>query len=242
MTYMSTSRQLVYISDISYDIPSYKMEHLSCFYPGLLSLGTALLNSKGEDKVELPPALKERHQWAAEAIAETCWVMYADNPTGLGSEEIVFDRPMVPQTSPQLLNSLKGPGGTNTQVYYIPVDVEHNRWWKVIDGWDKEGRPGDVAPGVQHDHRKLVVTNGGKASWDLYSQDLPSGNETPYVPSPSETVEEKGTTRHSKSGSRRPIHLQTHLRDYKVRDGRWLMRPEVGPVISHFWPFLTDLL
>lgn len=240
MTYVSTTRNLVYISDIHYELPAYKMEHLSCFYPGLLSLGTELLRSgdapsdteaEGLQNVELPDSLRERHRWAAEAIAETCWAMYADNPTGLGSEEIVFDRPLLPETTPvSPAQDTLGDADTvmtpkTSRVYYVPVGVEHNRWWTTVDKWEANGRPGTTPPGIQGSDRKLVVTNGGKGSWEVYLSMYPTENEVAYTP-PEVSDEEEAKDSRPKA-QRRPMHLRTHLRDYRVRDGRWLMRPEV---------------
>src|SRR6201999_2541616 len=142
--------------------------HLSCFYPGLLSLGVELLTTSGPG-VELSSSLKERHQWAAEAIAETCWVMYADNPTGLGSEEIVFDRPMLPKTSspvPNLNDTVPTPPRP-APPQYTQVDANYNRWWEAVDEWEAQGRLNASVPGVHNKQRKGVVTNGGKGSWEV---------------------------------------------------------------------------
>ena len=56
--------------------PSHKLEHLTCFLPGLLALGAATLP-------DIPP----RHMWAARAFAHTCWTLYADSPSGLAPDE-----------------------------------------------------------------------------------------------------------------------------------------------------------
>lgn len=227
LTYISTNRELVYITNAQGKYPAYKMEHLSCFYPGLLSLGVELLTSSSE----LPARLKERHQWAAEAIAETCWVMYADNPTGLGSEVIYFDRPLLPQTPPvppvQKAVGEGAPAPANPRPNtpkYTPVDDGYNRWWNAIDEWEGQGRPNTKAPGVHHAQRKLVVTNGGKGSWEVYS-DIPSGNETPLETGESEHEDLTEDWRRP-TAQKRPAHQKTHLRDYQVYDSRWLMRPE----------------
>lgn len=92
--------------------PSHVLEHLSCFLPGLLALGAHTLpldnleslgidlddligssefshSSKGY-KMVASYNLKELHMWAAEGLAQTCWLTYADQPTGLGPDEIVM--------------------------------------------------------------------------------------------------------------------------------------------------------
>ena len=52
-------------SDGNGDNPSGKLEHLSCFLPGVLALGVSSLG--------LPHDVAKIHQWAAEGIATTCW-------------------------------------------------------------------------------------------------------------------------------------------------------------------------
>jgi mannosyl-oligosaccharide alpha-1,2-mannosidase len=54
------------------------MEHLSCYLPGVLALGAWTL--------DLPADVKQLHQWAAEGLAYTCWVMYADQQSHLGPD------------------------------------------------------------------------------------------------------------------------------------------------------------
>ncbi|KZT32445.1 seven-hairpin glycosidase [Sistotremastrum suecicum HHB10207 ss-3] len=156
LTYISPTRNLLYITDSTNAYPSHKFEHLSCFFPGLLSLGAEslsveewspisstrlsilpppppppvqVINPFGPpqppppppsppsphpfDKIEqkdktrgsfgssytsllgplTPSQLRDRHSIAAQGVAETCWILYGDNPTGLGSETVIFDRP-----------------------------------------------------------------------------------------------------------------------------------------------------
>jgi len=61
-------------------------EHLSCFFPGLLALGTHVL----------PPDVFSRHERAlheavARGIAHTCYLTYADMPSGLGADEVAME-------------------------------------------------------------------------------------------------------------------------------------------------------
>ncbi|KIK61668.1 glycoside hydrolase family 47 protein [Collybiopsis luxurians FD-317 M1] len=58
--------------------PSGNFEHLSCFLPGLLALGAQTL--------DLPPSEKEMHSFAAEGLAYSCWLTYADMKSGLGPD------------------------------------------------------------------------------------------------------------------------------------------------------------
>ncbi|KAF4567315.1 hypothetical protein EYR40_006312 [Pleurotus pulmonarius] len=115
LMFISPNRHLVYVTDRDDSksgkpgLPSQVLEHLSCFLPGLLALGVHTLPldslaSLGIDFAALHTgrlsedglkalsghSLKELHLWAAQSLAETCWLTYADQATGLGPEEVVF--------------------------------------------------------------------------------------------------------------------------------------------------------
>ncbi|RPD58911.1 seven-hairpin glycosidase [Lentinus tigrinus ALCF2SS1-7] len=102
LMYVTPNRQMLYITDTNgpKHMPSHVFEHLSCFFPGLLALGahTLPLNLSIIDPSGLNPDaqrayrllenydLRELHMAAAEGLATSCWLMYADMPTGLGPE------------------------------------------------------------------------------------------------------------------------------------------------------------
>lgn len=81
MLFVTPERGLLYVTDIrgTDERPDNQLEHLSCFLPGLLALGANQLT-------DLPPETKQLHQWAAEGLASTCWVLYADQKSGLGPD------------------------------------------------------------------------------------------------------------------------------------------------------------
>ena len=104
---------MLYVTDLhrTRGSPSGVLEHLSCFFPGLLALGAHLLPlddlpSLGIDYLglaaDLSPKdregyttlskynLTELHMWAAKGLTETCYLTYADQPSGLGPEQILF--------------------------------------------------------------------------------------------------------------------------------------------------------
>jgi len=104
---------MLYVTDLhlTYGSPTGVLEHLSCFLPGLLALGAHLLpldnlHSVGVDYLGLAAGfaprdrrgyarlasfnLRELHMWAAKGLAETCYLTYADQPSGLGPEEVLF--------------------------------------------------------------------------------------------------------------------------------------------------------
>lgn len=108
LLYISPKRGLLYVTDTrnsaTKPAPSNKFEHLSCFLPGLLALGANTLPDSAFEQQqphsERPTLLDEaelrRHDWrelhmlAAEGLAESCYQMYADQPTGLGPNEVLF--------------------------------------------------------------------------------------------------------------------------------------------------------
>ncbi|KAF7317660.1 alpha-1,2-Mannosidase [Mycena kentingensis (nom. inval.)] len=114
LLYVTPNRKLLYVTDANNGIPTFKFEHLSCFLPGMLTLGASTL--------DLPPATKERHQWAAEGIATTCWLSYADQATGLGPDEMTMTRPE----------------GAYTTM----------KWLTLLEEWEAAGRPGGIPPGL----------------------------------------------------------------------------------------------
>jgi Glycosyl hydrolase family 47 len=119
MMYLSGTRNLLYVTDIKGDhsAPAYRLEHLSCFYGGLLALGVETLTGTGD----LPLAEAELHRWAAEGLTTTCYLAYAETPTGVGPEEIHF------------INNKGNPS---------------HLWMPEVRKWMKRGRKGGVPPGV----------------------------------------------------------------------------------------------
>ncbi|KAJ3516943.1 hypothetical protein NLJ89_g816 [Agrocybe chaxingu] len=155
MLYLSPTRHLLYVSDSFGSTftesapPTLQFEHLSCFLPGLLALGAHSLpldnlNSLGIDLEELGNEklygyagrgykrltgynLKQLHMWAAEGLAQTCWLMYADQPTGLGPEEVKIK-----------FASTDGPWRDGPETHL---------WVDAVDKWKRSGSRG-VVPGL----------------------------------------------------------------------------------------------
>lgn len=80
LLYVTPNRHLLYVTDMQGSSPTHTFEHLSCFLPGLLALGAHTL--------PLSPRDRQLHQWAAQGLAYTCWITYADQATGLGPDEM----------------------------------------------------------------------------------------------------------------------------------------------------------
>jgi len=124
--YISKTRHLLYITDINRDGPSGKMEHLSCFFPGLIALGLHTL----PDSIYESADEKLLFQYAAEGLAHTCWVLYADQATGVGPEEVVF-QPYDSDAS-----------GDDKW--------ESGRWTNHVNEWIDQGKPKGKLKGVHN--------------------------------------------------------------------------------------------
>ena len=105
LVYVSSRRGLLYVTDASpLNNASHQFEHLSCFFPGLLALGVHTLPNTTFDISERPSTShgndvnelkyydwKELHLLAAQGLAESCYQMYEDQPTGLGPDIVQFN-------------------------------------------------------------------------------------------------------------------------------------------------------
>ena len=124
--YISKTRHLLYITDIDHRGPSGRMEHLSCFFPGLITLGLHIL----PDSVYKSADEKLLFQHAAEGLAHTCWVLYADQATGVGPDEVVFE----PYNSDESDSD----------------EWESGRWINHVNEWLDEGKPEGKLKGVHN--------------------------------------------------------------------------------------------
>lgn len=102
LMFITPTRDLLYVTDVHGPsaLASHTLEHLSCFLPGLLALGThtlprsafkrPLTSNIRSHKLLSSYDLYDLHSWAAAGLAETCWLMYADQPSGLGPETVIM--------------------------------------------------------------------------------------------------------------------------------------------------------
>jgi mannosyl-oligosaccharide alpha-1,2-mannosidase len=145
MLFLSPTRQLLYVTDIKYGHVTNKLEHLSCFFPGLLALGVKTLS--------LPPKVAQLHKWAAEGLATTCYLMYADQPSGLGAEAVTFEKwgavgAAAVYDNPSNSDPTPVPGQNGTVRGSIKNRVQ-GRWMDAVRLWEAQGKVGDVPPGVR---------------------------------------------------------------------------------------------
>jgi len=74
----------MYVTDMENGVVSHRLEHLSCFLPGVLALGAK--------RLDLPEDLRDLHRLAAHGLAYTCTMMYLDQESGLSPEYVQFTK------------------------------------------------------------------------------------------------------------------------------------------------------
>ncbi|KAJ7746460.1 glycoside hydrolase family 47 protein [Mycena maculata] len=127
LLYIGSHRDLLYVTELKRAKPTNRFEHLACFLPALLALGVetpALGLTAGE---------RERHSWAAEGLAQTCWAVYNDTATGLSPDDLIFDMWTV---------------------------TERGRWATHLREWESAGRPGPP-PGTSELERQPTPQGRG---------------------------------------------------------------------------------
>ncbi|KAJ6582035.1 glycoside hydrolase family 47 protein [Mycena capillaripes] len=177
LLYVSPTRRLMYVTDTSSATfehagrPTHKMEHLSCFLPGLLALGAHTLPlddpvalgldlrelgagtgwaERGYSALARQHSLRETHLWAAAGLAETCYMLYADQPTGLAPDEVGF----------KLTDSSRW--GLSKEGKWL--EGGGKRWIDAVEAWRKAGAGSGtwkgrrLPPGVGEDTKPLVYT------------------------------------------------------------------------------------
>jgi mannosyl-oligosaccharide alpha-1,2-mannosidase len=87
LVFLTPKRQLLYVTDIRNDLITGVFEHLSCFFPGLLALGAHILPTDAFSS----PLERNLHKAVARGIAHTCYLTYADMPSGLGADEVAME-------------------------------------------------------------------------------------------------------------------------------------------------------
>jgi len=153
LLYITPQRNLLYVTDITNDVPSHTLEHLSCFLPGLFALGVNTLSGE-----ELSQDVRELHLWAAKGLAETCWVTYADTQTGLGPDEVRMNAWLDEE-------EWRARPKEDRERLGMPGDVYiGGKWLAHVDKWKREGRVSGSPPGTRHQERE---PDPQKRDWSL---------------------------------------------------------------------------
>ncbi|PCH44101.1 glycoside hydrolase family 47 protein [Wolfiporia cocos MD-104 SS10] len=166
LMYLTDARELLYVTDVATPTfsPSHRFEHLSCFLPGLLALGADQLDlsldvldprTLGDEERRSYELLKhydlrQLHRWAAEGLTTACYLMYADQPSGLAPDEVQM------QPAPGF-----PPRGRQRN------RVGGKRWIDAMEEWRKYGRRG-APPGVG-DRRPVQFTDQEQKNMKLRS-------------------------------------------------------------------------
>jgi len=144
LLYITPIRHLLYVTDTRSGVTTHKLEHLSCFFPGLLALGLFSLSTT--DSSAYTSSQKQLHRWVAEGLAETCWLIYHDQESGLGPDEVqMMDYANYMKT--------QGSSGRNNPAHGTNFDSiagleQEGLWVRQIAKWKKEGRMSATPPGV----------------------------------------------------------------------------------------------
>ncbi|RDB23578.1 Mannosyl-oligosaccharide 1,2-alpha-mannosidase MNS3 [Hypsizygus marmoreus] len=171
LLYLSPTRHLLYVTDKANGNPghiTHLFEHLSCFLPGLLALGVQTLPLDDLDSLGITLddinvdglfgdagrnhqvltgfGLRNMHLWAAEGIAQTCWLTYADQPTGLAPDEVV-------------MKTLEGKKTWDAKGSQWRTSSNSFLWMDAMKAWKRNGGRGPP-PGVG-DKKSVVYTNKG---------------------------------------------------------------------------------
>lgn len=135
LLYLSPTRNLLYVTDVDNNYASRTLEHLSCFLPGLLILGANTLPLTSEEK--------QLHTWAAQGLGHTCWIMYADQRTGLGPDEVTFDR------WTEVVHETTTASAEEDDENLPSLHYTQGRWIEHLRDWEAKGKPGGVPPGLR---------------------------------------------------------------------------------------------
>ncbi|EPQ56632.1 glycoside hydrolase family 47 protein [Gloeophyllum trabeum ATCC 11539] len=200
LLYLSPTRRLLYVTDLqgNNQNPSRVFEHLSCFLPGLFALGAYSLPldrlsdlgiSTSSIIAGLPSELRQKyftlltkynlrdlHFWVAEGLAQTCWLTYADQKSGLGPDEVVMDA--VPR---------KGSETFRDSTHGREGDWGAGRWYDAVEKWRKSGARG--APPGTADRPPVVYDDyeNGNGPREGHARDYAT-RKTEYLLRP-ETIE-----------------------------------------------------
>jgi len=85
LVYVTANRGLLYAGDLASGYYTHRLEHLSCYLPGVLALGAHML-----PRGVLSEEDRQMHLWAARGIGYTCATSYADTKSGLGPDEMTM--------------------------------------------------------------------------------------------------------------------------------------------------------
>ncbi|KAJ7819830.1 glycoside hydrolase [Mycena olivaceomarginata] len=186
LLYVAPRRQLLYATDLRAGAPTHRVQHLSCFLPGVFALGVhararAPVSASAQEGHAAPgPALdlsdrdRTMHRWAAHGLAHTCWALYADTASGLSPDKVAVAPWGVPARGRWAERVREWEGAQRTAL---------GPGGKGDWGWGGAGAEGPVPPGVGGLERvglEREKERGYKATKDAYLL-RPETVETFYI-------------------------------------------------------------
>ena len=200
LVYISPNRHLLYVTDIgsaSVGTASGKLEHLSCFLPGMIALGAKYL----EEESTFSPEMKRMWNWVAEGLATTCWwveLTYICASSGCTqSESDTGSRMRIKLPVSTALFSTRarfhltcltlGLGPDEVMFAHWSGDAKRGLWMNHVQKWMANGRPGGVPPGV----RGAKPLRGSKQGERDYSIRLDTYQLRPEVSKMKRTLERR---------------------------------------------------
>jgi mannosyl-oligosaccharide alpha-1,2-mannosidase len=209
------------------------MEHLSCFLPGLLALGAHMLPlddpaalgldlhalgadmgwaARGYETLARQPSLREIHLWAAAGLTDTCYLLYADQPTGLAPDEVIFK--VQGDARYGLKDGKWMEGGGRRWIDEVEA-------WRVASTGSGTWKGRRLPPGVGQDAKPMVYTElertrgtGRGRDYGGRKTDYPLRPEVKMAPTPYRTAP------HLLADDRVSVHhVARHERHEVARDG-----------------------
>jgi endoplasmic reticulum Man9GlcNAc2 1,2-alpha-mannosidase len=151
-----------------------KMDHLVCWVPGMLALGT--LDSVGGEYGRPSEETKQQHMKLAEELAHTCYEFYRRSPTGLAPEIIRFNDHNDFHVDPGAKHNLLRPETVESLfiMWRITHDQKYRDWgWEIFQSFVHYTRIPSGGYSNLHD-----VTNNrfvpGDARWANWSDKMES--------------------------------------------------------------------
>ncbi|KAJ7323022.1 glycoside hydrolase family 47 protein [Mycena albidolilacea] len=155
LLYVAPRRQLLYATDLRAGVPTHRVQHLTCFLPGVLALGVharartpvsaSAHEGHGGHGAAPGPALdlsardRQMHHWAAHGLAHTCWALYADTTSGLSPDKVAVEPWGVPARGRWVERVREWEGAQRTAL---------GPGGKGDWGWGGAGAEGPVPPGA----------------------------------------------------------------------------------------------
>lgn len=130
----TSSSGLMYFSELKYDRPEHKMDHLGCFSGGLLAIASKSLKNEMSDK----------YMDIADKVTNTCHESYVRSPTKLGPESFRFTGGVEARAikssekyyilRPEVIESY-------FYMYRLTKDQKYRDWgWQAVEALEKHCR------------------------------------------------------------------------------------------------------